>query len=214
MRSKTFTPTMPPRTIILIVVLSGAIALSAGGLYYHFATAGLRELAASSAAALPAASERAFSMHETPQPVPQLRFTDGEGREMTLDTFKGRTILLNIWATWCVPCRKEMPALDRLQAKMGDADFEVVTLSIDRDGTTKAQDFYKEVGLEHLNIYVEEKPGTVSRNLKVIGLPTTLLIDREGRELGRLIGPAEWDSPEMVGMVERAIEATRTEKKK
>lgn len=213
MRSRTFIPPMPPRTLILIIVLSGVIALSAGGLYYHFEAADVRELAVSSPAASPDGAS-AFSIYETPQPVPELQFMDGEGREMTLDTFKGRTILLNIWATWCVPCRKEMPALDRLQAKMGDADFEVITLSIDRDGTPKAQDFYKEVGLEHLNIYVEEKPGTVSRNLKVIGLPTTLLIDREGRELGRLIGPAEWDSPEMVGMIERAIEATRTEEKK
>jgi thiol-disulfide isomerase/thioredoxin len=205
---------MPPRTIILIVVLSGAIALFAGGLYYHFATASLRELAPSSPAALPAESEIAFSMHETPQPVPELRFMDGEGRKMTLDAFRGRTILLNIWATWCVPCRKEMPALDRLQAKMGNADFEVIPLSIDRDGTTKVRDFYKDVGLEHLNIHVEEKPGAVSRELKVIGVPTTLLIDREGRELGRLIGPVEWDSPETVGMIERVIDATRREEKK
>jgi thiol-disulfide isomerase/thioredoxin len=207
MRSKAIIPMIPLSTIIAIVGLSAGIALIAGGAYYYFATASLREAAA------PAASRGAFSMHETPQPIPELKFVDSYGREMTLDVFKGRTILLNIWATWCVPCRKEMPALDRLQAKMGGADFQVIALSTDRGGTAKVKDFYKEVGLEHLNIYVEEKSGTVSRDLKLIGFPTTLLIDREGRELGRLIGAAEWDSPEIADMIERAVAVTKTQEK-
>ncbi|WAP71412.1 TlpA disulfide reductase family protein (plasmid) [Jiella pelagia] len=120
-------------------------------------------------------------MHETPQAVPDLRFVDGDGRETSLSAFEGTTILLNVWATWCVPCREEMPALDRLEAKLGSAAFRVVPLSIDRGGLEKVKAFYRELGLKALPIYVDET-GKASQQLATIGIPTTLLIGREGQE--------------------------------
>src|SRR5262249_34528033 len=118
----------------------------------------------------------------------------------TLADFKGKVVLLNIWATWCGPCRKEMPALDRLQAALAGPDFEVVALSIDRGGMDAVRKFFADIGIRNLAMYLDSS-GQALRTLSALGLPTTLLIDREGREIGRLIGPAEWDSPEMVEFV-------------
>jgi thiol-disulfide isomerase/thioredoxin len=136
-------------------------------------------------------------MHPEPRSLPQIQFENGEGETMSLADFKGSLVLLNIWATWCAPCRREMPTLDRLQATLGGADFQVVALSLDRNGLPVVQEFYAELGLETLPIYVDES-GAAQRALNVLGLPTTLLLDRDGNEVGRLLGPAEWDSPQMV----------------
>src|SRR3546814_1814786 len=103
---------------------------------------------------------------------------------MTLKAFDGRFVLLNIWATWCVPCREEMPSLDRLQAGLGGPDFVVVPLSIDREGLPAVKAFYEELGLKALGIYVDQS-GRASGKLGAAGIPTTLLVDREGREIGR-----------------------------
>ncbi|MFC3003889.1 TlpA family protein disulfide reductase [Falsiroseomonas tokyonensis] len=142
---------------------------------------------------------------DSPRPVPDLRFVTAEGRILTLEDFRGRAVVLNIWATWCVPCRVEMPALDRLQAALGSDGFEVVALSIDRGGPPAVEVFYKEIGLRSLNIYVDPT-GAASRALNAVGIPTTLLIDRDGREVARKIGPAEWDSPELVGAIRRHLD--------
>lgn len=132
-----------------------------------------------------------------PVPLPEVRFTDGEGRPLTLADFRGRIVLLNIWATWCTPCREEMPTLDRLQARLGGPDFEVVALSIDHDGIAAVRKFYQEIGIKHLRIYNDPEMRATTA-LSVLGIPATLLIDREGREIGRALGPAEWDAPEVV----------------
>ena len=142
----------------------------------------------------------AFSMHPEPRSLPEIQFENGEGETMSLADFKSSLVLLNIWATWCAPCRREMPTLDRLQATLGGPDFQVVALSLDRKGLPVVQEFYAELGLETLPIYVDES-GDAQRALSVLGLPTTLLLDRDGNEIGRLLGPAEWDSPEMVGLL-------------
>ena len=109
-------------------------------------------------------------------------------------------MLLNIWATWCAPCRKEMPTLDRLQAKLGGPDFEVVALSMDRGGPDKVKKFFAEIGIEHLALNIDIS-GKAMFALGAPGLPMTLLVDRQGKEVGRLIGPAEWDSSEMVDFI-------------
>ena len=142
-----------------------------------------------------------FVINSQPRALPVVRFADGNGRAMTLQDFRGKIVLLNIWATWCVPCREEMPTLDRLQAKLGGPDFEVVALSIDRGGPFVVSTFYSEIGIRALRIYVD-KTGEASANLGVAGIPTTLLIDRESREIGRKIGPAAWDSPEVVKVIQ------------
>ncbi len=143
-----------------------------------------------------------FTPSPTARPVPDLAFIDGEGNPRTLADFRGRAVLLNIWATWCVPCRREMPTLDRLQAKLGGSDFEVVALSIDRNGLDAVKPFYRELGLKSLGIYIDQS-GKAASKLGTLGVPTTLLIDREGREVARKLGPEEWDSPEVIERIQQ-----------
>ena len=150
------------------------------------------------------AAEPNFTVVNPPKALPEVRFTDGDGRSRTLSDFKGKVVLLNVWATWCVPCRKEMPTLDRLQGALGGADFQVVALSIDRNGPDVVRKFYGEVGIRHLDMHID-RSGTAVRELGAVGLPTTLLIDRAGREVGRLVGPAEWDAPKMIAVIRRQI---------
>ena len=146
-----------------------------------------------------------FDLLDPPRPLPELRFVDGEGRPLTLADFRGKVILLNIWATWCIPCLREMPTLDRLQAKLGGPRFEVVVLSIDIGGIPVVEKFYRALKLDSLGIYVD-KTLRVKRDLGIVGIPTTLLIDRQGREIGRLAGPAEWDSKEAIKAIRRYLE--------
>ena len=141
-----------------------------------------------------------FAVHESPRSLPAIQFENGEGEAMSLADFHGKVVLLNVWATWCAPCRREMPTLERLQAELAGPDFEVVALSLDRQGLPVVKEFYKELGLQELAMYVDAS-GAAQRALNVLGLPTTLLLDRDGNEIGRLLGPAEWDSPEMVGFL-------------
>jgi thiol-disulfide isomerase/thioredoxin len=147
----------------------------------------------------------AFAVHESPRPLSEIQFENAQGEAMSLADFRGKVVLLNIWATWCAPCRREMPTLERLQAELGGPDFEVVALSIDRKGLPVVKEFYEELGLRELGMYVDAS-GKAPRELSALGVPTTLLIDREGNELGRLAGPAEWDSPEMVAFIRGYIE--------
>ena len=147
-----------------------------------------------------------LSVFDRPRDLPEIHFADEEGHELTLGDFGGRVVLLNVWATWCVPCRKEMPTLDRLQARLGGKDFLVIALSIDREGVAPVKRFYQELKFEKLAIYVDPS-GKGSRTLVIPGVPTTLLIDRQGREAARKMGPAEWDGAEMVSLVERTIHA-------
>ena len=149
-------------------------------------------------------SSPSFIMHEAPRPLPEIAFQDGNGQALTLDAFDGRTVLLNLWATLCVPCREEMPTLDALEAELGSPGFEVVALSIDRAGPEVVRTFFAEIGIEHLGLYIDTSM-QASFDLVAPGIPTTLLIDGEGRELGRLIGPAEWDTKEMIAFLKFQI---------
>lgn len=146
----------------------------------------------------------AFVTRKTPEELPDLAFFDDDGHPVRLSSFKGKTVLLNLWATWCVPCREEMPSLDRLQKQLGSDKFEVVALSLDRQGIAASRKFMTDVKAENLKLYVDPtaKQGTL---LKLIGMPTTILISKDGRELGRLAGPAEWDSPDAKKLVEAAL---------
>ena len=145
-----------------------------------------------------------FLIWESPRTLPELAFEDEDGRPLTLADFKGKAILLNIWATWCAPCREEMPTLDSLQAQLGGERFEVVALSIDHAGIGVVEKFYRESGIQHLRKYID--PSTLATStLGIEGVPTTLLIDHKGREIGRLTGATDWDSPTMVDFISRAI---------
>jgi thiol-disulfide isomerase/thioredoxin len=151
-----------------------------------------------------AAAEPGFAFADPPKALREIRFTDGEGRTRTLADFSGKVVLLNIWATWCTPCREEMPTLDRLQAALGGDAFEVVALSIDRQGLAVVRRFYDQIGISHLATYIDSS-SRAFRDLAIVGVPTTLLVDREGRELGRLVGPAEWDTPAMIALIRGRI---------
>ena len=134
-----------------------------------------------------------FVFKREPEAVGEIAFVDGTGAPKTLADFKGRVVLLNVWATWCVPCRKEMPALDRLQKELGSDKFEVVALSVDRGGVEASRKFLDSIGVSSLKLYVDPT-GKMSSPLKIIGMPTTLLLNADGREVGRLTGEAVWDS--------------------
>ena len=145
-----------------------------------------------------------FARAAKPKALPELRFHDSAGRERTLTDFQGRVVLLNIWATWCPPCREEMPALDRLQAKLGGPDFEVVALSVDQQGAQAVRKFFEEIGIEALERYIDPSAQAAFK-LGAVGLPVTLLVDRGGREIGRHVGPAAWDAPEIIERLQRRI---------
>lgn len=138
-------------------------------------------------------------------PLRGMHFLDGKERMLALEDFRGRVLLLNLWATWCAPCRKEMPALDRLQKQLGGPGFEVVAVSLDRD-LQAVREFYRQNSIRFLAPYIDAS-GEVAAALGSIGIPTTLLVDRQGRELWRKVGPAEWDAPSYVGEIRRHVEA-------
>jgi thiol-disulfide isomerase/thioredoxin len=152
-----------------------------------------------------------FSMHGVPRPLPDVAFHDAAGRPVHLSDFRGKVVVLNIWATWCGPCRKEMPTLDRLQAKLGGSNFEVVALSADSTGPGAVRKFFRFIGVRHLSTYIDESSEALSI-LRVPALPTTLLLDRNGAEIGRLTGPAEWDSAVMLRFLRGVIGAPREDR--
>ena len=146
----------------------------------------------------------AFVFRKAPETLPDVKFQDAAGAERTLADWRGKVVLLNLWATWCLPCRKEMPALDRLQAAMGSDRFEVVALSVDRTGLAGARKFLDEAKVEKLALYADST-ARMATTLRAAGLPVTLLIDRDGREIGRLLGPAEWDSEDAKQLIRWAL---------
>ncbi len=149
-----------------------------------------------------------FKLRAEPQELPEVPFTDGDGNPMTFAHFEGQVVVLNVWATWCPPCREEMPTLDRLQAELGSSEFKVVTLSIDQAGVSVVDDFFADIDVQHLTIYIDET-GQAARKLDAFGVPTTLLLDREGRELGRLVGEADWHTRAMVEFFREIVERTK-----
>lgn len=198
---------------VLAAACAAAAAITAVVLIEHFGreyfsfgvmSGGPESTSAPAPSAAPAEAPATMQLHEAPQALPELRFQDGSGQNLTLAEFEGKTVLLNIWATWCIPCRREMPTLDRLQSALGGPDFEVVALSIDRTGIDAVRQFYREIAIKHLAMYIDTN-GKAATELGIVGLPTTLLIDGKGRELGRLVGPAEWDAPEMIDTIRRQI---------
>jgi thiol-disulfide isomerase/thioredoxin len=148
----------------------------------------------------------AFVIKPRPEALPDITFVDAQGASKSLGDWRGKVVLLNIWATWCVPCREEMPTLDKLQSELGGKDFEVVAVNIDRGGGDKPAKFLAETGATHLQLYADPS-GKLFSVVKAVGMPTTLLIGRDGKELGRLVGPADWSSPETVTLIKAAIAA-------
>jgi thiol-disulfide isomerase/thioredoxin len=149
----------------------------------------------------------AVNVPDQPLLVPDLAFRDADGKARHLSDWRGRTVLLNLWATWCVPCRKEMPALDALQQREGGADFQVIAVNIDTRDLDKPKSWLKEVGVSHLD-YFADPSAKVFQDLKAVGrafgMPTTLLVDAKGCELGTIAGPAEWASEDALSLINAA----------
>lgn len=149
-------------------------------------------------------------LRETPAPRIEETFFDAEGNPVTLADFAGKVVLLNFWATWCPPCRKEMPSIDHLAGEMSGDDLAIIALSTDRGEAARIQRFYDEIGVENLAIYRDPR-GRTMRAAGVIGLPVTLLLDRQGREVARVTGDAVWDSAEAKALIGKLIELTGSE---
>ncbi len=178
-------------------MMSKRIPIGLAGVALVAAAVGL--IAARDAAPPIAGTVVNFTPAETPRPVPETRFTDLAGRPHTLAHIRGRVVALNLWATWCGPCIREMPSLDRLQAELGGEDFTVVLMSQDRLGAEQVEPFLARLGIG-LTSQLDPKMA-LFRALGGRGLPTTILIDARGIELGRLEGAAEWDRPEALALI-------------
>ena len=148
----------------------------------------------------------ALMLASTPNDLGAVAFDDAAGHATTVAGFKGRTILLNLWATWCVPCRAEMPALDRLEGALGSPRFAVVPVDVDTARLDRARGFLHEIGTQHLRYYADTTADIIQA-LHGKGLPTTVLIGPDGCEIGTMAGPATWDSPEAKALIERLAQS-------
>jgi thiol-disulfide isomerase/thioredoxin len=215
------TPSPRPAATRRIPVAIGAVLIGAAlGFAGVYGIGGLRRNAGGDPACRPAValSQKlaplahgelaALTMATTPLKLPDLAFDDADGKPRKLSDWRGRTVLVNLWATWCVPCRREMPALDALQAKLGGPDFEVVAVNIDTRDPDKPKNFLKEANLTRLG-YFSDPTAKVFQDLKsmgkALGMPTSVLVDRNGCEIANIAGPAEWASDDAVKLISTAV---------
>ena len=151
----------------------------------------------------------ALTMATAPLRLPDLAFEDADGKPKKLSDWRGRTVLVNLWATWCVPCRKEMPALESLQTRLGGPNFEVVAVNIDTRDPEKPKNFLKEANLTRLSYFSDQK-AKVFQDLKSIGralgMPTSVLVDSQGCEIATIAGPAEWASDDAIKLIKAAMQ--------
>lgn len=151
-----------------------------------------------------AGPKASVTVHETPIELPAIRFQAADGTSHGLETFRGKAVVLDLWATWCLPCRAEFPDLDRLQARRGADGVQVVPVSLDRKGWPAVDKFYADTGVTHLPRYLDDER-TLSGALGAAALPTTLILDRQGREVARVVGPLEWNGPQADALLARAL---------
>ncbi len=148
----------------------------------------------------------ALALATRPNQLGPIAFDTSDGQQTAVSAFRGKTILLNLWATWCVPCRQEMPALDKLQAQLGSKDFAVVPVDVDTARLDRAKGFFKEIGATNLAYYADNSADILQqlkRKEQIVGLPTTILIGRDGCEIGTMAGPADWASPDARALIEK-----------
>jgi thiol-disulfide isomerase/thioredoxin len=146
-----------------------------------------------------------FAMAAQPRPAPTAEFRNASGKHLTLADFRGRVVLLNIWATWCGPCRAEMPSLDRLQALHRDDGLAVLAISVDDDGSNAVRRFFQQAGVRNLTLYLDAD-GATARAFRASSIPTTLLIDRNGNVVGSLVGAMQWDSPDALALIRHYLD--------
>ena len=154
----------------------------------------------------------ALTMATSPLRMPDLAFWDADGKPRKLSDWRGKTVLVNLWATWCVPCRKEMPALDSLQTKLGGQDFEVVAINIDTRDPDKPKNFLKDGNLTKLAYFSDQKAKVFQdlKNIgKALGMPTSVLVDGQGCEIANIAGPAEWASDDAIKLIKAAMQPAK-----
>ena len=192
-----------PVTLALAAILYGGVALTANA-----AGAGaLTERQIAEIAGMRAGDMEKLVLHDAPRPRLTTSFRDEYGNSVEIADFGGRIVVLNFWATWCPPCRAEMPSLDRLSAAVARDEIEVVTLSTDRGGPEVVREFFDDNRIENLEIY-NDRANKLPRQAAILGLPVTLILDRQGREIGRVTGDAEWDSASALAILRRIAELT------
>ena len=207
----------PQQARAAFLVSAGVLVLLTLGLtVYGIRSPATKEVALSSAC--PGAAElterlkplvkgeiAALTLATHPSPIPELQFSTPEKTQTSLGDFKGRTLLVNFWATWCIPCRQEMPALDHLQGLRGSKDFEVIAINVDTAKLDRPQAFLNEIGVKNLKLYTDNTASafqSLRQRGELIGLPTTLLVDKDGCEIGTLAGPAQWDSQDALSLLD------------
>jgi len=205
-------PVAPKRRTPTIAVVAALALMLGAAVLYGKGPAGSKDAAACPTAKATAArlaplaqgDVAALNVEKNPQPAVAVSFNGPDGKKLTLADFKGHNVLLNLWATWCVPCRSEMPALDRLQAKLGGADFEVVAVNIDTSRLDRPKAFLADAGVKNLGFYADPTADSFEALRvagKALGLPTSLLIGPDGCELAVMAGPAQWDSDDAAKVV-------------
>lgn len=210
---------LPPVLLLVAALAAGGLAgfaavyvkgMGSGNGAESAASNGDCKIAPARKAALAAAAKgevAALSPLDVPRRL-DLSFKGADGKDLTLANFTGKTVLLNLWATWCFPCREEMPALDRLQNQAGNNNFEVVAINIDKGSDEKPKQFLQEAKILHLTSYRDNSLGvfnTVKKEGLAVGLPVTLLIDAKGCALGSMNGPAHWDSADAMALIKAAM---------
>jgi thiol-disulfide isomerase/thioredoxin len=145
-------------------------------------------------------------VHSEAKPVPAEAFKSEDGGDMTLSDYEGKITLVNFWATWCAPCRHEMPMLSALQEQLGGEEFEVVTIASGRNAPSAMKKFFAEIGVDNLPLHADPKMG-LSRQMGVLGLPVTVILDRQGQEIARLQGDADWSSDSAKTILQTLIDA-------
>ena len=195
--------------VLALVVVGGVAAFySVSGNAGNSASCSLAKATAARMATLARGEVAAVQVNAAPMPTPDLAFDGPDGAPTTLAAFKGRTVLVNLWATWCPPCLKEMPALDALQSSLGGKDFAVVAINIDTRNLDKPKAWLDERKITALPYYADPQ-AKVFQDLraarKVEGMPVSLIVDAEGCELAILQGPADWASADAKALIGAAI---------
>src|SRR5205807_2838990 len=215
-------PSLPPAAVRRIPITIGAVLIGAViGFAGVYGIGGLKRSAAGDPACrgavdvarrlapLAHGEVAALTMATSPLRLPDLAFEDAAGKPKKLSDWRGRTVLVNLWATWCVPCRKEMPALDALQTKLGGKDFEVVAINIDTRDPEKPKNFLKDANLTRIGYFSDQK-AKVFQDLKnigrALGMPTSVLVDAQGCEIATIAGPAEWASDDAIKLIRAALQ--------
>ncbi len=143
--------------------------------------------------------------HDRARAVPAFKFLDIDGNYLSLKSFRGKIVALHFWATWCIPCREELPTVDALQDRLGGEDFTFVPLSVDRAGASLVRRYYADHGIKHLPVYIDEGMNAAQAML-VNGIPYTILLNREGKEISRILGDRNWTAPDAIALMRKLIE--------